>query len=68
VKDHGHNPHPGISMHKIPVQGGMGLVFVIGLMVIFLMGLPQVRWFFLLSITPGLLIGAILCFIHRRRF
>ena len=60
-------PHPGISMHRIPVQGWAGLVFVIGFMLVFLIGSSQVRWFFFLSIPPGILIGAILYLIHRPR-
>lgn len=61
------NPHSGISMHQIPIKGWAGLVFVIGVMVVFLVGSSQVRWFFVLSIPPGILIGAILYLIHRRR-
>jgi hypothetical protein len=55
-------------MHKIPIKGWAGLVFVIGVMVVFLVGSSEVRWFFVLSIPPGVLIGAILYLIHRRRF
>ncbi len=67
MKDHGQNPHPGISMHKIPVRGPAGVVFVLGVMLLFLVGSPAVRWFFLLSIPPGILIGITLYLIHRRR-
>ena len=45
-------PHPGINMHKIPVgEGeGMGLIFVIGIIVPILIALPEARWFFALSL------------------
>jgi hypothetical protein len=62
------DPHPGINLHKIPIKGWVGLVFVIGIMALFLIGSPAVRWFFLLSIPPGILIGVILYLLHRRRF
>jgi hypothetical protein len=58
---------PQIDIAKIPTKGGVGLVFVIGVMAIFLIGLPAVRWFFLLSIPPGILVGGILYLLHRRR-
>ena len=67
LKDHGQTPHPGIAIHKIPVKGWVGLVFVVGIMLLFLVGLPQVRWFFLLSLPTGLLVGTVMYFIHRRR-
>jgi hypothetical protein len=58
---------PQIDIAKIPIKGWVGLVFVIGVMAIFLIGLPAVRWFFLLSIPPGILVGGILYLLHRRR-
>jgi hypothetical protein len=60
------DPHPGINIHRIPIKGWAGLVFVVGVMLLFLVGSPAVRWFFLLSIPPGILIGVILYIIHRR--
>lgn len=56
--------HPGIRIDKIPVSGPMGLVFTIASMVIFL-ALPVVRWFFLLSLLPGLAVAAILYWIRK---
>ena len=51
-------PHPGISMHKLPIAGDvMGLVFVIGVMVTTLVSLTQARWFLCLSLPVGLVIG-----------
>ena len=52
--------HPGITMHKIPVEGWAGLLFVIGVVVITLISLPQARWFLALSAPVGVIIGIIL--------
>lgn len=47
--------HPGISIHKIPVAGGAaGLLFVVGSMLVFLLGVPMLRWFFGGAIVFGL--------------
>jgi hypothetical protein len=61
------DPHPGIRIDKIPIKGWAGLIFVLGVMLLFLIGSPAVRWFFLLSIPPGVLIGVALYLIHRHR-
>jgi hypothetical protein len=43
------NFHPGITMHKIPVGAGFaGLIFTVGSLAIFLIGLP-VLWYFLVG-------------------
>jgi hypothetical protein len=52
--------HPGITMHKIPVEGGAGLLFAVGIIVIALLSLPQARWFLALSLPTGVVIGIIL--------
>jgi hypothetical protein len=54
-------PHPGITMHKIPVGGDeMGLVFAIGVVAMILIALPEARSFFALSLPIGVVIGVIL--------
>jgi hypothetical protein len=52
--------HPGITMHKIPVEGAAGLLFTVGVLVITLLSLPEARWFMALSLTAGAAIGIIL--------
>jgi hypothetical protein len=53
--------HPGISMHKLPVGAGFGgLVFTIGSVVIFLLGLPSLWYFVAFSAALGIGIAAIL--------
>jgi hypothetical protein len=54
-------PHPGITMHKIPVGGDeMGLVFAIGVVAMILLALPEARWFLALSLPTGVVLGIIL--------
>jgi hypothetical protein len=52
--------HPGITMHKIPVKGSMGLVFTLGVLAMILLALPKARWFLALSLPTGVAIGIIL--------
>ena len=53
----GDQERPEIQMAKIPVKGAMGLVFAIGTMAVFFAALPEVRWFLLLAMPAGVLIG-----------
>jgi hypothetical protein len=55
------NPHPGISIHKIPVGAGIaGLIFTVGSLAIFLVGLP-VLWYFLAgAVALGLGVAVLL--------
>jgi hypothetical protein len=54
-------PHPGISMHKIPVgEDEMGLVFAIGVIAMILLALPEARLFLALSLPIGVGIAIIL--------
>jgi hypothetical protein len=46
--------HPGISIHRIAVGGGiMGALFAIGTVLIFVIGVPLGPWFLLASILLG---------------
>jgi len=58
--------HPGIRIDKTPVRSWVGLVFAVGVMVLFLIALPAVRWFLLLTLPAGMLAGVVLFFLHRR--
>lgn len=60
-------PHPGIRIDSIPVNGWVGVVFALGVMLVFLIGSPAVRWFFVLSLPSGLLVGGALHFLHHLR-
>ena len=59
-------PHPGINLTRINPSGWVGLVFTVGVVFMFFVALPQIRWFFLLSLPAGALVGAVLVLIHRR--
>jgi hypothetical protein len=52
--------HPGITMHKIPIKGTAGLIFAAGIIIIFLVRLPEARWFLALSLPVGVIIGVLL--------
>jgi L-asparagine transporter-like permease len=52
--------HPGITMHKIPVEGWVGLLFTVGVLVMILVSLPQARWFLAISLPTGVIIGIVL--------
>lgn len=52
--------HPGIRIDKISVEGPAGLLFTIGVLVLFLIGLPATRWFLAWSLALGVIIGIIL--------
>jgi len=59
--------HPGINMHKLPVGGGfIGLLFVIGSAVVFILGFPPLWYFVALSAGLGMVIALMIRFIHQR--
>ena len=54
-------PHPGITMHKIPVKAGVaGAIFTIGSMLIFLIGIPALWTFLAFAIVLGIGIAVVL--------
>jgi hypothetical protein len=58
--------HPGITMHKIPVQAGFpGVVFTIGVLAVFLMGIPGLIYFLLFATVLGIGFAVMLRFIPR---
>ena len=63
----GNELHPGITMHKIPVKAGFpGLLFTIGMMAVYLMGIPALSYFLLLAIVLGIGVAVMLRFIPRQ--
>jgi hypothetical protein len=59
---------PEISMHRIPVGGGVaGMIFAVGSCLIFLVGIPALRWFLLGAVLLGSAVGALLWRWHRNR-
>jgi hypothetical protein len=58
--------HPGISLHKRPVSGGAGgLLFAVGSMLVFLLGIPAMRWFLVGSIVLGVGVAGGLWLFHK---
>jgi len=53
-------PHPGITMHKIPVAGGAGLLYVLGTIAVFLLALPQLAPLAAAGLAGGLLLAPVL--------
>ena len=58
--------HPGISMHAIPIGGGIGLVFTIGYVVMFWFGAPGYRPIVLGAAALGGLVGVLLIWLRTR--
>ena len=62
--DHPVSNHPGISIHHIPVEGAVGLLFVFGTVFIFGVGVPAVREILFLTVPLGILALGILHYWH----
>ncbi len=66
IADEGRRPE--ISMHRIPVGGGAaGLIFAVGSCLVFLIGIPALRWFLLGAVAIGSAVGAVLWRWHKKR-
>jgi hypothetical protein len=58
--------HPGISIHRIAVGGGiMGALFAIGMVLIFVLGVPLGPWFLLASALLGTVVAVGLYVWHK---
>ena len=59
-------PNPQINISKIPGGAGIaGALFALGSMLIFLIGIPRLRFFFIAAIVLGCAIALILRFVRR---
>ncbi|HYK89851.1 MAG TPA: hypothetical protein VE398_13835 [Acidobacteriota bacterium] len=58
--------HRGISMHHIPVQGGVGLLFAFATVSIFGVGIQAVREMFIVTGSLRILGSGILLYWHMR--
>jgi hypothetical protein len=52
--------HPGIRIHSIPVEGVAGAIFTVGTVGVLMIGLPEIRIFFLIAAAGGLFSAALL--------
>ncbi len=59
--------HEGPNISKIPVKGVMGAVFTIGIVLMFLAGVPHARLFVLISVPLGVIVGIVLYLWHKRK-
>ena len=59
---------PEITIHRIPVGGGFaGLIFAAGSCLVFLIGIPALRWFLLGAVVVGSVVGGLLWRWHKNR-
>lgn len=57
----GNTPHPGITMHKFTVGGGVaGFIVATGIVLIALLGIPMVKYFLLLAVVMGAAIALVM--------
>jgi hypothetical protein len=55
------HPHPGITMHRLKVGGNVGgFIFVTGIVLICLVGIPTLWLFLVLALGVGLAIALLL--------
>ncbi len=59
------NYHPGISMQHIPVEGAVGLLFVVATCLIFFLGIPAIREILVVTLPLGILGGTLLLHWHK---
>jgi len=58
-------PHAGIRIDRIPAEGAGGLIFAIGIVVIFLIGVPAMRPVVALAALCGVLLAPLLHRLYR---
>ena len=57
--------HPGITMHAIPIPATIGgLIFTVGMTIVFLVGVPIAVWFLLASAVAGIVVAYLLRRLH----
>jgi len=58
-------PHPGIRIDQIPAEGGGGLIFALGTVLIFLLAFPALRPVAAVAVLGGVLFAPILHRLYR---
>lgn len=62
-----HTPSPQINISKVVVGGGIaGAIFAIGSMLIFLIGIPMLRYIFPAALILGCGVGLVLHFMRHK--
>jgi hypothetical protein len=59
------HPHPGIRIDHIPAEGGGGLIFALGTVLIFLLAFPALRPVAAVAVLGGVLFAPILHRLYR---
>jgi hypothetical protein len=59
------HPHPGIRIDQIPAEGGGGLIFALGTVLIFLLAFPALRPVAAVAVLGGVLFAPILHRLYR---
>ncbi len=60
-------PHRGITFHAMPVAGAGGAFLTIGVVLMFVIGVPSGKWFVIASVLAGLIVLGIIRLVHRFR-
>ncbi len=58
--------HPGIRIDKISFKGAPGLIAGLAILVAFLVGIPPLREFLLISVLVGAIVSLMLYIWHKR--
>lgn len=58
-------PHPGIRIDHIPAEEGGGFIFMVGIVALFLIGVPAMRPVVALAALGGILLAPLLHWLRR---
>lgn len=58
-------PHAGIRIDHIPAEEGGGLIFAVGMVALFLIGVPAMRPVVALAVLGGILLAPVLYRLRR---
>jgi hypothetical protein len=56
-----------MGIEKIPTKGVLGALVAVGIMVIIVVAVPAARWFLLITLPAGILVGVVLYLLHRQK-
>jgi hypothetical protein len=57
-------PHRGILISRVPVEGAGGLIFAVGMAAVCLIAMPEIRTLALISIVGGALLAPVLRYVY----